>query len=289
LNYRYLVEIPNKMHSFMIAAALVVGSMAAPAVEQPRAVVYNWETVYETEYLTITAPGPSQTAAPVQAPAQAPAPPPYHYGHGQHHSSGLKPAETVAPAPAHTQVIPPKSKPAEPLSASEPTDYSEKCVWHHNRHRFNHSASALTWSDSLAATAKKIADTCIYAHSMQVDGGGYGQNIAAGIYADKVGEVITGLFYNNEFPIFQSYFGYDQPNMASFEKWGHLTQVVWKDTTSVGCYTADCSGQGLANVGSNTPAKFTVCNYDPPGNYENEYGHNVGKPLGYPTLEGYSA
>jgi uncharacterized protein YkwD len=37
---------------------------------------------------------------------------------------------------------------------------------HHNIHRANHSAPDLTWSDSLAATAQKIGETCVYAHSM---------------------------------------------------------------------------------------------------------------------------
>jgi len=41
---------------------------------------------------------------------------------------------------------------------------------------------------------------------------------------------------------------------------GHYTQVVWADTTSVGCGYATCeSGNGLNEV--------IVCNYDPPGNY----------------------
>lgn len=37
---------------------------------------------------------------------------------------------------------------------------------HHNIHRANHSAPDIAWSDSLAATAQKIGETCIYAHNM---------------------------------------------------------------------------------------------------------------------------
>ena len=140
-----------------------------------------------------------------------------------------------------------------------------------------------------------------------MDGGGYGQNIAAGINATNVGQVITGLFYNDEIPLFDGLFGAANPDMSLFEKWGHFSQIVWKNSTKVGCYTMDCSQQGLANVGPDTPPHFTVCNYDPPGkhmyraclvvpsltmhagNYAGEYGAQVGSPLGMPTLQGYSA
>ena len=95
-------------------------------------------------------------------------------------------------------------------------------------------------------------------------GGGYGQNIAAGVSEDEVGVVITNMFYNNELELFNQEFGKDQPS-SSFKGWGHFTQIVWKDTQKVGCFVVDCSSQGLANTGA-TPV-FTVCNYSPPGLY----------------------
>ena len=75
--------------------------------------------------------------------------------------------------------------------------------------------------------------------------------------------------------------GGDSPDMSRFKAWGHLTQMLWKDTTSFACYTAtcsppgadplDCDGSGqsyLKNVGcgnGGTKAYNTVCNYYPPG------------------------
>jgi len=41
-------------------------------------------------------------------------------------------------------------------------------VYHHNLHRSNHSADAVEWDDGLAATAQKIANTCVYAHNTYV-------------------------------------------------------------------------------------------------------------------------
>ena len=37
---------------------------------------------------------------------------------------------------------------------------------------------------------------------------------------------------------------------------GHYTQMVWKDTTKIGCGEA-----------SNTDVTYLVCRYTPPGNY----------------------
>ena len=46
---------------------------------------------------------------------------------------------------------------------------------------------------------------------------------------------------------------------------GHFTQIVWKDTTDVGC-----------GITISKDAKiYAVCNYSPSGNFRNEYEENV--------------
>jgi hypothetical protein len=101
---------------------------------------------------------------------------------------------------------------------------------------------------------------------MDVNGGGYGQNIAAGVEANNVSAVITELFYNGEVGYFNNLYGQANPDMTNFEKWGHFSQLVWKGTTKVGCATQYCSG-GLANVGQYVSPHFTVCNYGSPGTF----------------------
>ena len=64
---------------------------------------------------------------------------------------------------------------------------------------------------------------------------------------------------------------YDEVSMYNFNKpgfgmdTGHFTQVVWKATTRVGC--------GIAM--SNNGKVYAVCQYTPPGNYNNEFKLNV--------------
>ena len=104
------------------------------------------------------------------------------------------------------------------------------------------------WDGCSRSTAATIAGTCYYAHSTDVNGGGYGQNIAAGVQADNISAIITDLFYNGEVGWFNGLYGESQPDMTNFEHWGHFSQIVWNETTHVGCYTQDCTSQGLGNV-----------------------------------------
>lgn len=54
----------------------------------------------------------------------------------------------------------------------------------------------------------------------------------------------------------------------SSPKASHFTQVVWKDTTSVGCAVQSCSG-----ILGSGKARFYVCEYDPPGNFNNDFAY----------------
>ncbi|KAL8687642.1 MAG: hypothetical protein Q9218_006245 [Villophora microphyllina] len=171
--------------------------------------------------------------------------------------------------------------------------YKALVLQHHNIHRANHSANDLEWDDTLAGYAAETAKTCVWGHSLAPGGGGYGQNIAAGISAGEIAKTLTNGFYNDEMMLYPTY-GSDSPDMGNFEKWGHFSQMLWQSTTKVGCYTYTCSPAGappldcrpgttesyLKNTGCGNGgmnAIFTVCNYSPPGNYAGEYS-KVGAP-----------
>lgn len=97
--------------------------------------------------------------------------------------------------------------------------------------------------------------------------------------AHQVGILITNLMYNDEMGYYSGLYGQANPSMSNFARWGHFSQIVWKDTQKVGCATVTCNS--LANVYSSGPMPFTVCNYSPAGNYAGEYGKNVLPPMGH--------
>ncbi|KAJ7597226.1 CAP domain-containing protein [Mycena floridula] len=130
----------------------------------------------------------------------------------------------------------------------------------HNDARAQYGAKALTWSDDLASKAQSWADNCVFKHS----GGSlgpFGENLAAGTGSNYgIAEGIQSWVneaknYNPDAPV------------AS-----HFTQVVWKDTTQVGCAVQSCDGIFEASFGK---AKFFVCEYNPPGNFNNDFSNNV--------------
>ncbi|KAL8636824.1 MAG: hypothetical protein Q9228_005830 [Teloschistes exilis] len=247
-------------------------------------------------------PQPAQPAAPQPAapqPETTSAPP------------AAPPVTTSAPAPQQPTTSTAPAAPAAPPntgsnsgSSNAPTNYPSDldsssaaykaiALEHHNVHRANHSANDLEWDDTLAGYAAETAKTCVWGHSLAPGGGGYGQNIAAGISAGELAKTLTNGFYNDEMMLYPGY-GTDNPDMGNFEKWGHFSQMLWQSTTKVGCYTHTCSppgappldcnpatGQsylkntGCGNGGMN--AIFTVCNYSPPGNYAGQYS-KVGAP-----------
>jgi hypothetical protein len=223
-----------------------------------------------SESSSYVAPAPPSSSAPAPSPVAAAEP--------------TTPA-AAAPAPAQTSA-------SSGYTPSGGSDYQSQVVDAHNVHRANHSSPALTWDDNLAGIAAEIAATCVYAHD--VSKGTYGQNIAAGTPANQISDVINNQYYNEELPNFMTILGNPNPDFnsqfgcatsACNTQWGHLTQVIWKATTSVGCATQDCTGRLTGEgITSDVPPYFTVCNYASPGNYAGEFATNCGPPLGQPVV-----
>ncbi len=96
--------------------------------------------------------------------------------------------------------------------------------------------------------------------------GNYGQNIGAGFTPSQIAFMLTNAMYNSEITKFPGPYGSDNVDTSNFGGWGHFSQIVWADTTAVGCATQYCPN-GLVNAGPNTPPYFTVCNYFPAGKW----------------------
>jgi uncharacterized protein YkwD len=130
----------------------------------------------------------------------------------------------------------------------------------HNNYRSVLQEPSLVWSTDLAkdalAWAQHLASINKMDHDMSVRGR-EGENLFVGTansfsYADMVG------MWGNE----KRSFKYDIfPNCTTDRSAmvGHYTQIVWKNTQSVGCALA-----------SNGETDFLVCRYGPPGNIVGE-------------------
>ncbi|EXJ55111.1 hypothetical protein A1O7_08036 [Cladophialophora yegresii CBS 114405] len=199
----------------------------------------------------------------------------------------LLPSDTVAPSPPiPTFTTSPAGIPSVSISPSSTTSssgipvvtndaYIATILRHHNIHRSNHSADPMVWNTNMADIAREIAETCVYGHVTSVGGGGYGQNIGAGYPPTPLGmgNFITEGLYNDEVNNYV-YYG-TEPDVTTLNQWGHFSQIVWKGSLSVGCYTADCSSGGLTNAGPPIPPYFTVCNYSPAGKSTSFISHNT--------------
>ncbi|XP_072951630.1 pathogenesis-related protein 1-like [Typha angustifolia] len=115
----------------------------------------------------------------------------------------------------------------------------------------------MSWDDTVAAYAQnfasQLAADCHLAHS----GGPYGENIywswGVGTAADAVNYWVAEKQYYD----YESNSCLAPPNESCY----HYTQVVWAKSVQLGCATVTCSNGG---------GTIIVCDYNPPGNYNNE-------------------
>lgn len=177
------------MRTAFTLAAFAAGALAVP---YKRDVITNYDVVYVTDVVTVTA---GQATPTPQVFSH------FHHAHAHPHSTTV--IEQVSTEAESTyQAPPPSSTPstsstpvAEPVTtqqptstyvapttsssaaqvytstsaaAAAPTSYQDICVYHHNLHRSNHSAPDVAWSDDLASSAQQIAESCVYAHNTYV-------------------------------------------------------------------------------------------------------------------------
>jgi pathogenesis-related protein 1 len=123
---------------------------------------------------------------------------------------------------------------------------------HHNQTRAEVNLKPLTWSNTIAAIAqnwakKLVNDGCKLQHNYDTE---YGENLFIGTQNYTVIDSIKS--WANE----KADYSGDFLNSANWQKIGHYTQVVWRNTTKIGCGKALCNHQLIV-----------VCHYHPAGNY----------------------
>lgn len=149
---------------------VVVEWVTVTVTEGDASTVFNRPVPHTTPTTTSTSTEPSSTSVappppppPPTTPAAPPPPPP-----------APTPDPSPAPAPAadssqpQVQAAQPSSDTPPPAAtqpaAAQPSDYTSTALYHHNIHRFNHSASALDWSDEHAQYAQTLAERCVFEH-----------------------------------------------------------------------------------------------------------------------------
>ncbi|OCF61903.1 hypothetical protein L486_01566 [Kwoniella mangroviensis CBS 10435] len=146
-----------------------------------------------------------------------------------------------------------------PVATSAPQDDDQrKFVDCHNQWRNQYGAGNVSWGDELASYANTHASVCA---SMTHTNGPYGENLAAG--TDGFMDIISSIgMWMDEAS------DYD----ASNPTYSHFTQVVWKETTTIGCAAINCG----ANTGM-AGQIYIMCEYHPRGNVIGAFAQNVGK------------
>lgn len=139
------------------------------------------------------------------------------------------------------------------VNANEPDAFAGTLAAH-NRYRSEVGVGNLAWSDKLAQVAQSWAkglqqQGCAMQHS----GNQYGENLywAMG-FTPTITQAIDS--WGKE----KQNYHYGDNRCAAGKVCGHYTQIVWQNTTHVGCGMAQC------DHGNET---IVVCNYDPAGNY----------------------
>jgi hypothetical protein len=118
---------------------------------------------------------------------------------------------------------------------------------------------ALAWSRPAAEVARSYAAKCRFRHNSSR--GAYGENLFAMSDRQPASVVVPAAIrsWSSEAA------DYDLASNACKKSkvCGHYTQMVWRDTRSVGCAIQHC--ERGAPFGSG-PWTLVVCNYEPPGN-----------------------
>jgi uncharacterized protein YkwD len=199
-----------------------------------------------------------------EAPADRPAAEPQEPGAQSEDGQGAPEAAPESPTPEPTS--PPSSAPARITSEAE---MRQGMLDAHAKARAAVGVPPLTWSSALAAHAQEWVDHlknsgCKLAHRTE-NRQGYGENLH---WASGGG---SGQGPNQQI---------DVPPAEVVESWvregadynaathtcaegrtcGHYTQVVWKNTTEVGCAMTVCDDK----------SQIWICNYNPAGNVSGE-------------------
>ena len=149
-------------------------------------------------------------------------------------------------------------------------NFEDRLLASHNRERSLYNVPNLQWDARLAARARAWAETLAmtgkFEHSPNFPGQALeGENIWGGSHGAFGPETMVNLWISEKRYYKPGVFPHNSTT-GRVEDVSHFTQVVWRDTTRVGC--------GLARGARND---ILVCRYSNPGNI---FGRRVFRPVG---------
>jgi len=143
----------------------------------------------------------------------------------------------------------------------------------HNAVRTKKNLAGLVWSDTLASHAQEWADHLAKVNNCQINhrptSGAmkreYGENLwwaDADVWSDgsRKPQPATIESVVKSWAAESVHYNYDTNSCQPGKECNNYTQIVWQDSTSVGCGYQQCSDK----------SQIWVCNYNPPGNYVNK-------------------
>lgn len=157
-------------------------------------------------------------------------------------------------------VGPVASRPVYPVE-SEESSLEEDTLSPQNTLRAEYGLPALTWDESLASTAQAYSEKLASRDSEKLvhsQTQGLGENLAWS--TASVSHAVK--FWIDE----KSHIS---AGRCPFQECGHLTQILWKSTTHVGCGAATGASGRI----------YVTCNYSPQGNIIGQYQENSPFPF----------
>jgi len=133
-------------------------------------------------------------------------------------------------------------------------DISQQILDRHNYYRQQQGISNLVWSDQLAIDAQIWADSLAILNQMIHSDMEWGENI---YYTTNLSSPNNPVdWWANE----QQFYNGEAITAQNAHLFGHYTQIIWANTTYIGCAVAV----------SATGNYYWVCEYNPSGNYINQ-------------------
>jgi len=138
-------------------------------------------------------------------------------------------------------------------SGTKSTNTSNEAVKRHNEIRAEvFSGSKMTWNDSLALSAQSHADKLAKENAFYHSNSNYGENLYA--HSSKGVSYVKAIdsWYSEK-----ADYNTKTKTCNTGKTCGHYTQMIWENSTELGCGTSSSATWGT----------IVVCQYNPPGNY----------------------